>query len=168
MSTPDPRLPDPGSEPDPPGGLRLTDPKSLLVLATVGLVNGWTLRPLTRALGWSTPTVSWLHVLGLLLATAIVAGTARRTRRALRRRTGELRPHEAVNRLLLGKACALVGALAAGGYAGSALSWVGAASVLSTQYSVRALVAAVVSAGLSAAGLWLERACRVDDDPPAA
>jgi hypothetical protein len=158
---------DPGTGADPRGRLHLTDPRTLLALGTVGLVLGWVVRPLTRTLGWTTPTASWLQIFGLVVATAIVAMTARHTHRALRRRTGELRPHEAVNRMVLGKACALVGALAAGAYAGSAISWLGALSELSEEYSLRALVAALLSGGLSVAGLLLERACRIEDDPPA-
>jgi cytochrome c biogenesis protein CcdA len=149
------------------GRLRLTDPRTLLALATVGLVLGWSVRPLTRAWGWTTPTTSWLQVFGLLVATAVLASTVRHTRRALRRRSGELRPHEAVNRMVLGKACALVGALAAGGYAGSAISWLGALSQLSGEYMLRALLAAALCVGLSVAGLLLERACRIEDDADA-
>ena len=168
MSHPDPtRGGGPDGDPQPPGRLHLTDPRTLLALATVGLVLGWSLRPLTRALGWATPTTSWLQVFGLLVATAVVASTARHTHRSLRRRTGDLRPHEAVNRMVLGKACALVGALAAGAYAGSAISWLGALSELSEEYSLRALLAAALSVGLSVGGLLLERACRIEDDPPA-
>jgi hypothetical protein len=168
VSHPDPtRGGGPDGDPQPPGRLHLTDPRTLLALATVGLVLGWSLRPLTRALGWTTPTTSWLQVFGLLVATAVVASTARHTHRSLRRRTGDLRPHEAVNRMVLGKACALVGALAAGAYAGSAISWLGALSELSEEYSLRALLAAALSVGLSVGGLLLERACRIEDDPPA-
>lgn len=167
MSHPD--LP-PGGSPDggePSGRLHLTDPRTLLALATAGLVVGWSLRPLTRSFGWTTPTTSWLQVFGLLVAVAVVTSTVRHTRRSLRRRTGDLRPHEAVNRMVLGKACALVGALAAGLYAGSAISWVGALSELSEEYLLRALLAAALAVGLSVGGLLLERACRIEDDPPA-
>jgi hypothetical protein len=156
--------PDPGREPE--GRLRLTDPRTLLALGTVGLVLGWSVRPATRALGWTTPTTSWLQIFGLAVAVAVVASTVRHTRRSLRRRTGDLRPHEAVNRMVLGKACALVGALAAGLYAGSAISWLGALSELSEEYSLRALLAALLAVGLSVGGLLLERACRIEDDPP--
>jgi hypothetical protein len=168
VSHPDPTqggVPDEG--PGPRGRLRLTDPRTLLALATAGLVLGWSVRPITRAVGWTTPTTSWFQIFGLLVATAVVLSTVRHTRRALRRRTGDLRPHEAVNRMVLGKACALVGALAAGMYAGSAISWLGALSELSEEHSLRALLAAALSVGLSVGGLLLERACRIEDDPPA-
>ena len=44
-----------------------------------------------------------------------------------------LEPHQAVNRLVLARACALVGALVAGGYVGYALSWVGVDAELAGQ-----------------------------------
>ncbi len=137
-----------------------------MALATLGLVLGWSVRAVTVALDVTTPTVSWLQVAGLAVGAGIVAVTARQTRRAVRRRTGDLRPHEAVNRLVLGKSCALVGALVAGAYAGAALSWVGALSELAEENLVRSLAACLVTVGLMLAGLALERACRIRDEPP--
>lgn len=161
----------PGGQ-DGPGRLRLTDPRALVALATVGLVLGWAVRPVTRWQDWPTPVVSWFQVLGLLLAAAILGGLALQTRRALRpdpaRRRGRLRPHEAMNRMVLGKACALVGALAAGGYAGAALSWVGALSELAGENVLRSLLALLTAVLMLVGGLALERACRIEDDPPAA
>jgi len=85
-----------------------------------------------------------------------------RTLRCLRRE--RLQPHEAVNRLVLAKACALGGAFVAGGYLGYALSWVGASAELSGERITLSLVAAGGAALTVAGSLFLERACRVTGD----
>ncbi len=137
-----------------------------MVLGTVGLVLGWSVRAVATRLDLPVPTVSWLQVVGLAVGAGMVALTARHTRGAVRRRTGDLRAHEAVNRLVLGKACALVGALAAGAYVGAAISWVGALSERAEENVARSAVAALGAAALTASGLLLERACRTEDEPP--
>ena len=53
-----------------------------------------------------------------------------------------LEPHRAVNRLVMAKACALVGALVAGGYAGYALTWLGMEAELADQRLLRSAIAA--------------------------
>ena len=93
---------------------------------------------------------------------------ARSTYRTLRLRRGTLRAHEALNRLVLAKACAVVGALATGGYLGYALTWVGTEAELADQRIVRSLVAAIGGALTVVTALLLERACRVGDEPPGA
>jgi hypothetical protein len=76
-----------------------------------------------------------------------------------------LEPHRAVNRLVLGRACALVGALVAGGYAGYALSWLGIeGDPLAGQRVLRSVIAAVLGVGICVGGILLERACRVRGD----
>ncbi len=52
-----------------------------------------------------------------------------------------LEPHQAVNRLVLARACALVGALVAGGYLGYALSWLGVDAELARQRAWRSVAA---------------------------
>jgi high-affinity Fe2+/Pb2+ permease len=69
-----------------------------------------------------------------------------------------------VNRLVLARACALVGALVAGGYAGYALSWVGMDSDLASQRLWRSAVAAVAGVAIVVTSMLLERACRVRSD----
>ena len=67
--------------------------------------------------------------------------------------------------LVLGKASALGGALVAGGYLGYALSFVGRFDADGPRERViRSLVAVVGGAALMAAGLLLERACKVPFD----
>ena len=87
--------------------------------------------------------VTWLQVLALFLVAAILGVTAWATWRTLHVHGQRLEPHRAVNRLVLAKACALVGVLAAGGYAGYALSWVGIAAELADQRMLRSGVAAL-------------------------
>jgi hypothetical protein len=70
-----------------------------------------------------------------------------------------------VNRLVLAKACAVAGALVAGGYFGYALSWVGMSEAeLADQRLVRALLGGIAGAALVVGSLLLERACRVSRD----
>jgi hypothetical protein len=158
---------DPEKEPpEPEGRLRTTGPGALLGCLLVGLVCGWALRPLSVQLGATAPRVTWLQASAFFVVAAVLGVVARTTRRELQRGPSRLRAHEAVNRLVLAKSCALTGALVAGGYLGYALSWVGVAAELSSERITRSLVAAV-GAGLTVvASLLLERACRVrgDDD----
>jgi hypothetical protein len=164
------RLPDPEQEPepDPPkpeGTLRATGPGPLVALAVVGLVLGWALRPAAVELRGAAPVVGWLPVGALFLVSLIVGAVARSTHRALHIRKLRLPAHQAVNRLVLAKACALAGALVAGGYLGYALSWVGIAEgALAQQRLVRSVLAGVAGLLIVAASLALERACRVGPD----
>ena len=149
----------------PPGDddarLRPTGVGVLLGWGLAGLVGGWLVRPLWAWADGTAPMITWLQVLALFLVAAILAGTAWATWRTLHVHGHRLEPHRAVNRLVLAKACALVGALAAGGYAGYALSWVGMAAELADQRMVRSDIAALGGLLTCGAALLLERACRV-------
>ena len=115
------------------------------------------------------PTVSWAQPLTLLLVAAILWGTAWSTRRTVQHRRGRLPPHQAVNRLVLARACAYVGALAAGGYLGYAVSWLGVETAIwQVSGPFRSACAGVAGLLVVVAGLLLERACRVppEDDEP--
>ncbi len=166
------RLPDPEQEPspeppEPTGRIRPTGPGPLVVLAVLGLVAGWALRPVSIELRGTAPVVSWLPVGALFLVALIVGAVARSTHRALHRDKVRIPPHQAVNRLVLAKSCALAGAVVAGGYLGYALSWVGIAEgELAQQRLIRSALAGVAGVLLVAGSLALERACRVgpDDD----
>ena len=132
-------------------------------MALVGLVAGWSLRPLAERVNGTAPLVTWGPAAALALVAAILAWTAWTTGRQIRQRRF-LAPHQAVNRLVLAKSCALVGAIVAGGYAGYALSWLGADAELAGQRAWRSVVAAVAAVGVLACSIWLERACRVRND----
>jgi O-antigen/teichoic acid export membrane protein len=164
---PDSAPTEPPQAPD-PRRLRTTGPKVLTVLVLVGLVAGWAVRAVCVASGNPAPRVSWLQVAALYLVAAILLVLARATHRAVQQGHRRLRPHEAVNRLVLAKSCALVGALVAGAYLGYAFSWVGIDAELASERIVHSLAAAG-GAVLSVVGsLLTERACRVrgDDEEP--
>jgi hypothetical protein len=151
--------------PDPGGHVRTTSPGAVVGFALVGLVLGWLVRPLSVRLNGAAPTVSWLPTLALLFVTVLVASLAWATYRLIHRRHERLEPQNAVNRLVLAKACALAGSLFAGGYFGYALSWLGLTeAALARERVVHALLAGVAAVLLVASSLLLERACRVRKD----
>ncbi len=156
----------PSNNPEPFGSLRPTPPVVLAGWAVVGLAGGWLVHPLAERISGTAPIVSWLQPLALFLVVAILGVTAQATWRTVQVRRERLLPHQAVNRLVLARACAFVGALAAGGYLGYALSWLGVEAELADQRLVRSLVASAGSVLVVVAALLLERACRVRDDDP--
>jgi lysylphosphatidylglycerol synthetase-like protein (DUF2156 family) len=160
---------DPPPEPpeEPPaseGTLRPTSPQALTVWGLVGLVAGWLFHAYADRQMTTAPLVTWAQPLALFLVAAILLVTARATWRAVQDRRERLEPHQAVNRLVLARACAYVGVLALGGYLGYALSWWGDAAELAEQRAVRSLVAALGGACVTVGALVLERACRVRND----
>jgi hypothetical protein len=157
---------EPSNNPEPFGSLRPTSPVVLAGWAVVGLAGGWLVHPLAERISGTAPIVSWLQPLALFLVVAILAVTAQATWRTVQVRRERLLPHQAVNRLVLGRACAFVGALAAGGYLGYALSWLGVEAELADQRLVRSLVAAAGSVLVVVTALLLERSCRVRNDDP--
>jgi hypothetical protein len=160
---------DPGTEDRGPSGrVRRTGPGPLVALATLGLVLGWSIRPVTTELGLTTPQVAWLQAGSLYFIAAVLGLVARATDRVLHRDRGRLEPHQAVNRLVLAKSCAVAAALLVGGYLGYALSFVDVGSRLEGSRILRSLVAALGAVLVVGASLWLERACQVrdgDDEP---
>ena len=156
----------PSNNQEPFGSLRPTPPVVLAGWAVVGLAGGWLVHPLAERISGTAPIVSWLQPLALFLVVAILGVTAQATWRTVQVRRERLLPHQAVNRLVLARACAFVGALAAGGYLGYALSWLGVDAELADQRMVRSLVASAGSALVVVTALLLERACRVRDDDP--
>jgi uncharacterized membrane protein YeaQ/YmgE (transglycosylase-associated protein family) len=147
-----------------PGRLRPTSGGALTAWSVVGLVGGWLLHAVVDRTGGTPPVVTWAQPLALLLVAAILGATAYLTWRALHVHGTRLDPQQAVNRLVLARACALVGALMAGGYLGYALSWLGVDTELADQRVWRSLVAAAAGAAIVVTALLLERACRVRSD----
>lgn len=146
-----------------------TPPTVLLGWALVGLVLGWLLHPMSDRLLGGPLGVTWLQPLALWVVAGVLGYAAWVTWRQVRDRE-LLFPHQAVNRLLLARSCALVGALVGSGYLGYALSWVGSASPAASQWLLRSLVGAAAGAAIVVAALLLERSCRVrvDEDSPGA
>ncbi|GAB3195392.1 hypothetical protein GCM10027062_02210 [Nocardioides hungaricus] len=152
-----------------PGGRRLrpTSAATLAVWAVVGLVGGWLLHPLSERARGTAPVITWAQPLALVLVAAILGATAYLTWRSVHVHHERIEPHRAVNRLVLARSCALVGALVAGGYAGYALSWLDVDTELGDQRVLRAAIAALAGAAVVATSIALERACRVSSDEKA-
>lgn len=161
--SPEPEKPPPSPE----GRLRPTSPGVVSVWAAAGLIGGWALRPIAERAQGTAPIVTWLQPLALLFVAAILGATAWVTWRTLHVQRAYLEPQRAVNRFVLARACALVGALVAGGYAGYALTWLGVESDLGTQRVWRSAVAALGGVAITITAVLLERACRVRKDDPA-
>ncbi len=159
---------DPSDEQPPDGHLQPTSAGLVTAWAVAGLVGGWLLHPVAERLSGTAPVVTWLQPVALFLVAAIVGAAAWATWRAVQVRREWLEPQRAVNRLLLARSCALVGALVAGGYLGYAVSWIGVDSALAGQRGWRSVTGAVAGALIVVAALLLERACRTrsEDEPP--
>lgn len=137
---------------------------TLAAWAAAGLVLGRLWHPVAEQVTGTAPTVSLLQGLVLLFVAAVLGATAWITWRAVHVRRERLEPQQAVNRLVLARACALVGALVAGGYAGYAISWLGNDAELATERVWRSAVAALGGVATATAAVLLERACRVRSD----
>jgi Protein of unknown function (DUF3180) len=159
---------DPSDGQPPDGHLRPTGAGVVTAWAAAGLVGGWLLHPVAERVNGTAPVVTWLQPVSILLVAAIVGGTAWATWRTVQVRGEWLEPHRAVNRLLLARSCALVGALLAGGYFGYALSWIDVQSALAAQRAWRSAAGGLAGILVVVAALLLERACRVrsEDEQP--
>jgi hypothetical protein len=157
---------DPDGEPT--GTLRPITPGAVTAWGVAGLVGGWLLHPVSEELRGQALLVQWVQPAALLLLAVAVGTTAWHTWRTVQVRRERVEPHQAVNRLVLGRAAALVGALVAGGYAGYAVSWVGSEAELADQRMLRSALASLAGGLVVAGGVVLERACRVRKDPPRA
>ena len=154
-------LGDGSDDQEPQGNLRPTPPGVVVGWAVAGLVLGWALHPVSDRLGRVPPLVTWGQPLALLLLAVILGYVAWATWRAVHVRRERLLPHQAVNRLVLARASALVAALVSGGYLGYGLSWIGDAAEMGDERLWRSIAAAAAGALGVAAALLLERACRI-------
>lgn len=157
--------PDPDPE-EPRGTLRPTSARALTACIVAGLALGWALHPVMSSVAGRPPLVSWAQALVLVMVAAIMGFLAWHTWQTVHVRGERLEPHQAVNRLVLARACALAGALVTAGYVGYAVSWLGDESRYADRWILRALVAAAGAAGVTLASLALERACRADGGRP--
>jgi MFS family permease len=155
---------DPSGEEPPGGRLRPTSGGVLTAWTVAGLIGGWLLHPVAERVRGSAPIVTWAQPLALLLVAAILGATAYLTWRTVHVQHHRLEPHQAVNRLVLARSCALVGAFVAGGYFGYAVSWVGVDAELASQRVWRSAVAGVGGVAIAITAVLLERACRVRSD----
>ncbi|MFC7362777.1 DUF3180 domain-containing protein [Nocardioides astragali] len=159
---------DPGPD-EPPqrrGTLRPTSARALTACIVIGLALGWGMHPLVSRIAGRSPLVSWTQALALVLVAGIMAFLAWHTWQTVQVRGERLEVQQAVNRLVLARACALAGSLVAAGYVGYAVGWLGDGSQYADRWILRALVAAAGACGVALASLALERACRADGDEP--
>ncbi|WP_238334647.1 DUF3180 domain-containing protein [Kribbella amoyensis] len=159
------RAPGAGKEP-PPGSVRPTSKRLLVAIAVLGAAIGVTIVQVVESGGGVAPTVSWLSLVAWAFLAALLFAAARNTHQRIQVKRERIEPARAVFLLLIGKASAFVGALCTGVYAGFALSFVDAVSSSGPRNRVIAAgVAAVISVLVVTAGLLLERACRIPEDP---
>lgn len=155
-----------GTEPPRPGSVRPTSRWLLVAIAALGAASGWALVLAIEARGGVAPMVSWLTAAAWGFLALLLFVAARNTHQRLQVRRERMDPSRAVFLLLFGKASAFVGALCAGVYAGFALSFLDA--VRSSGPRNRVVIAgaaAVLAVLVVVAGLLLERACRIPEDP---
>jgi hypothetical protein len=160
------RAPGSDKEPPRPGSVRPTSRRLLVAIAVLGAAVGLTMVKAIESGGGVAPAVSWLTLVAWAFLAALLFAAARNTHQRIQVRRERVEPSRAVFLLLLGKASAFVGALCTGVYAGFALSFVDAVSSSGPRTRViMAGVAAVISVLVVTAGLLLERACRIPEDP---
>ena len=143
------------------------------LLLTVGAVS-WGVLVVSEDRGVTLPPLTWTAPTGVGLLAVVVLVTALGLRSRLDR--PEKRPHplSMARMAVLGKASAHVGPVVGGLYAGYLLVLLPDLEIAARRdRAVLCLVAVLASAALSAAGLLLERTCRVpppdvDADIPAA
>lgn len=159
------RRPKPDDEDDRLGITRVRD------LVLIAVIAGITLWILIRYNYGAFPSLPWLGGVFLYLLAAIefVTGFIVRARvagRDIGRARGQLHPIAAARVMVLGKASAILGAIAAGGWAGIFV-FLMSNGVLDAARADRpaAIVGAIGGVLLAAAALWLEHCCRSPDDP---
>lgn len=147
-----------------------TGPRLLLVLAGIAAVSAFSLVRLIVATAGALPQIAWTGAAVVWVAAAALLIAALLLRPRLRRAEGArpIDPFVAARTAALAMAASRTGALVAGGYLGYALL---AVSDADTAYRREmALIGAVTALGgiaLAAAGLLLERFCRIPpEDPP--
>ncbi|WP_460648994.1 DUF3180 domain-containing protein [Kribbella endophytica] len=156
----------PGRQPPRPGSVRPTSRRLLIAIAVLGAAIGVTMVKAIESGGGVAPTVSWLTLVAWAFLAALLFVAARNTNQRVQVRRERIESSRAVFLLMLGKASAFVGALCTGVYAGFALSFVNAVGSSGPRNRViTAGVAAVISVLVVTAGLLLERACRIPEDP---
>jgi hypothetical protein len=132
----------------------------LLALATTAL--GWTVLDLWHDNGGTSLPLPWTAVAGTAALAAVVIAAGLPVRRWVRgRRDRPLDPLVAARTVVLAKAAAYGGSLLVGWYAAQALAL--APDLMGERLSrlVLAIVAAVFAVAVAAAGLVVQRWCRV-------
>lgn len=144
-----------------------TSMRMLLLVALLSAALGWTFAELVDD-GGRLPLVPWLAVVVIWVVAGFVGVWTLVARRRLHPKPGGTRmaPLVAARTAALALAGSRTGAVVFGGYGGLALRLVQETAVAAGRE--RLLAAALASlGGLALAGLslWLERICRLPDDP---
>ncbi|WP_329003868.1 DUF3180 domain-containing protein [Kribbella sp. NBC_00709] len=160
------QAPGENKEPPRPGSVRPTSRRLLIAIAVLGVAIGVTMVKAIESGGGVAPTVSWLTLVAWAFLAALLFAAARNTHQRIQVRRERVEASRAVFLLMIGKASAFVGALCTGVYAGFALSFLQAMGSSGPRNRViMAGLAAVISVLVVTAGLLLERACRIPEDP---
>ncbi|WP_152364212.1 DUF3180 domain-containing protein [Microlunatus speluncae] len=155
------------ADPQNGGTLKTTPPLAIGVAALFGGLTGWLVVVGARALGTSPPQVPGTAPVAVILLALAVGVLAWQTYVRIHRRRLRMDSQRAVSFLVLGKASALAGALVGGGYLVYALMFLARIDGESPRERViLSLVAVVGGVALCAAGMLLERACKVPKDDP--
>lgn len=156
----------PPQEPNPQHRMRPTSVATLIVAALGTAAVAWLV--ISNFYG-EMPTLPWLPPLIMLGLAAVEAVLAPSTKARIDRKDGTepVNPLTVAWYVVLAKASALGGALFTGLYAGL-LVWLlpqsGAIAHVSRDLP-QAIVGVIGALGLTLAGLWLERSCRVPPGP---
>lgn len=130
--------------------------------AVVGALAGWLVVVTANGFGYIPPQVPWSSPLVLVLITALVGVLGYTTHQRIQVRRERMEPQRAVAFLVLGKASALAGAFVSGGYLAFGLMFVARFEAEAPRDRViRSAIAGAAGVALAAAGLYLERACKV-------
>ena len=151
-------------DPQPDPSIR---PTSASVLVVAGLAAAATAWLLLSAFYSSWPPLPWLPIIVIAALAVAEMFLAQNTAARIARKPGAglVDPLAVARYAVLAKASSLAGALYAGFSAG-VLTWLALEPTKAARDDVPAAVAGVVgSLALVAAALWLERSCRVPDQP---
>ncbi|MFI7542995.1 DUF3180 domain-containing protein [Actinoplanes sp. NPDC049599] len=144
--------------------MRPTSLSVLVVAALAAAAVGWLLLSAFYA---QMPRLPWLPIIVLGTLAVVEATLAQNTAARIQRKPGAGRVDAlAVARFaVLAKASSLAGALF-GGFSAGLLAWLALEPTKAARDDVPAAIAGVAAAlALVGAALWLERSCRVPDQP---
>ncbi len=149
--------------------MRPTELRHLLGWAVVGGVLVWAVVRVLASRA-ALPEIGWAAVAVLAACAVGVLATALVLRPRIRRDEGAapISPFTAARAAMLGLASSRAGAIVAGGYVGYLLVALGNwDSAFYRRAALVAALAALAALGLAAAGLVLERVCRIPPDADA-
>lgn len=144
----------------------------LAAVAAISLVLGLALADLVDTLGGRSIPVPWSSAITVAAVAVALAGWAlsfrRRLQAAADHRQPQVDPFVAVRTAALAMAASRAGAITAGLFGGIGLWYAADLSIpVARERAVVCAVGVVVSIALVVAALWLERICRLPEDPDA-